>query len=72
MKDHNNDITLGRVEEVFEGYCKALRERWKTRSEMRENIERGKEKKGKGKKRVRFEIEDEEENEERAVTRQEE
>jgi len=59
MKDLNNDITLSRVEEVFEGYCKALRERWKTRSEVREGIERAKEEKEKGKKRVRFRLEEE-------------
>lgn len=59
MKDLNNDITLSRVEEVFEGYCKALRERWKTRSETRERINGSREEKEKGKKRVRFRLEEE-------------
>ncbi|GAA5915983.1 uncharacterized protein JCM6883_006241 [Sporobolomyces salmoneus] len=32
IRDRNNDLTLSRVEEVFDGYCEKLREKWKTKS----------------------------------------
>lgn len=30
MRDKNNDLTLAKVEGVFERYCESLRKRWKT------------------------------------------
>ncbi|GAA5969094.1 hypothetical protein JCM3765_003436 [Sporobolomyces pararoseus] len=69
MRDRNNDLTLSKVEEAFDGYCEKLRERWKTtttrrlvrlRSEVKEEGSyRAKERSrggGKEKKKVRFEL----------------
>lgn len=72
MRDRNNDLTLSKVEEAFDGYCEKLRERWgttttrelvKSRREVADKggvgAEETSKRSGKEKKRVRFELPEE-------------
>jgi len=76
-RDRNNDLTLSKVEQVFEGYCEKLRERWGTKlsegrtikvaTKVEEQEDEVKQestrKEGKEKKKVRFELVEDAEDE---------
>lgn len=50
MRDVKNDVTLSKVEVLFEGHSRAPRGSWKTLSETQEGMVRGRWEKENGKK----------------------